>query len=107
MKSDVHSLFMYVATLSVLKYKPVLGGYLIVLITAGSVFKYFRMEVLVISKSLKELAILMRELVVIKAVFFSLFFPILLRTVIMNAKNCTENSLGSFFLLFLITTQHR
>jgi hypothetical protein len=30
-----------------------------------------------------------------------------LRTVIMNAKNCTENSLGSFFLLFLITTQHR
>jgi len=31
---------------------------------------------------------------------------ILLRTVIMNAKNCAENSLGSFFLLFLITTQH-
>jgi hypothetical protein len=40
------------------------------------------LPVLVISKSLKELAILMRELVVIKAVFFSLFFPILLRTVV-------------------------
>jgi hypothetical protein len=35
---------MYVATLSILKYKPVSGGYLIVLITAGSVFKYFRIE---------------------------------------------------------------
>ncbi len=33
-------------------------------------------------KESKELAILVRELVVIKAVFFSLFFPILLRTVV-------------------------
>ncbi len=68
---------MYVATLSILKYKPVSGGYLIVLITAGSVFKYFRIEwlpVLVISKSLKELAISWENWWLWRQSFFLFFF---------------------------------